>query len=85
LSRGILNEVYFPTVDSPQVRDLGYLVTESCSGPPATALGIHFADVAVPSAQRSAVRFTFFWPEGGRWEGRDFGIEVVRGEGQAGT
>jgi glucoamylase len=28
LSHGILNEVYFPTVDSPQVRDLGYLVTD---------------------------------------------------------
>jgi glucoamylase len=23
-----LSEVYFPTVDSPQVRDLGYLVTD---------------------------------------------------------
>ena len=28
LSHGILNEVYFPTVDSPQIRDLGYLVTD---------------------------------------------------------
>ncbi len=28
LSHGILNEVYFPTLDSPQVRDLGYLVTD---------------------------------------------------------
>jgi glucoamylase len=31
LSHGILNEVYFPTVDSPQVRDLGYLVTDGQS------------------------------------------------------
>jgi glucoamylase len=28
LSHGILNEVYFPTVDSPQIRDLEYLVTD---------------------------------------------------------
>ena len=28
LSHGILNEVYFPTVDSPQIRDLQYLVTD---------------------------------------------------------
>jgi glucoamylase len=27
-SHGILNEVYFPTVDSPQIRDLQYLVTD---------------------------------------------------------
>jgi glucoamylase len=31
LSHGILNEVYFPTVDSPQVRDLGYLVTDGAT------------------------------------------------------
>jgi glucoamylase len=28
LSHGILNEVYFPTVDSPQTRDLQYLITD---------------------------------------------------------
>ena len=28
LSHGILNEVYFPTVDSPQIRDLEYLITD---------------------------------------------------------
>lgn len=28
LSHGILNEVYFPTVDSPQTRDLEYLITD---------------------------------------------------------
>ncbi|OYW00027.1 MAG: hypothetical protein B7X11_04850, partial [Acidobacteria bacterium 37-65-4] len=28
LSHGILNEVYFPTVDSPQIRDLQYLITD---------------------------------------------------------
>ncbi len=28
LSRGILNEVYFPTIDRPQLRDLQFLVTD---------------------------------------------------------
>jgi glucoamylase len=28
LSHGVLNEVYFPTVDSPQIRDLQYLITD---------------------------------------------------------
>jgi glucoamylase len=42
-----------------------------------TALGIHCVDIVVPEGQRAAVRFTFFWPGGaGRWEGRDFRVEV---------
>lgn len=28
LSRGILTEVYYPTIDRPQIRDLQYLVTD---------------------------------------------------------
>src|SRR3954466_2397629 len=28
ISHGILNEVYFPTVDRPQIRDLQFLVTD---------------------------------------------------------
>ncbi len=28
VSAGILNEVYYPTVDRPQIRDLQYLVTD---------------------------------------------------------
>ena len=31
LSHGILNEVYYPTVDRPQVRDLEFLVTDGAS------------------------------------------------------
>ncbi len=27
-SRGVLNEIYFPTIDRPQIRDLQYLVTD---------------------------------------------------------
>ncbi|MCA9189917.1 MAG: hypothetical protein KDA99_30040, partial [Planctomycetales bacterium] len=28
LSAGILNEVYFPTIDHPQIRDLQFMVTD---------------------------------------------------------
>lgn len=28
LGKGILNEVYYPTIDRPQIRDLQYLVTD---------------------------------------------------------
>src|SRR5436305_3062 len=28
VSKGILNEVYYPTVDRPQIRDLQYLITD---------------------------------------------------------
>ncbi|MGE5125299.1 MAG: glycoside hydrolase family 15 protein, partial [Betaproteobacteria bacterium] len=45
-----------------------------------TALGIHWVDVVVPRGQQAAVRFTFFWPEPGRWEGRDFQVEVDGGD-----
>jgi glucoamylase len=31
LSRGILNEVYYPTIDSPQIKDLQYLITDGSS------------------------------------------------------
>ena len=27
-SHGILNEIYFPTIDHPQVRDMGFLITD---------------------------------------------------------
>ena len=41
-----------------------------------TALGIHYADIVVPETQQAAVRFTFFWPDAERWEGRDFQVDV---------
>jgi len=30
-SKGVLNEIYFPTVDSPQVRDLQFLITDGAT------------------------------------------------------
>ncbi len=42
----------------------------------ATRLGFHYVDVAVPQEAREPVSFTFYWPDAGRWEGRNFAVEV---------
>jgi len=42
-----------------------------------TALEIHWADIVVGEGQRAPVRFTFFRPEAGRWEGPDFQVDVA--------
>jgi hypothetical protein len=34
------------------------------------------ADIVVPEVQRAAVGFTFLRPAAGRWQGRDFQVEV---------
>jgi glucoamylase len=31
MARGVVNEVYYPTVDRPQIRDLQYLITDGSS------------------------------------------------------
>ncbi|MDD5657129.1 MAG: hypothetical protein PHF00_07730, partial [Elusimicrobia bacterium] len=50
----------------------------------ATALGIHFVELAVPEGQRAPVRFAFFWLDAGRWEGGDFSVAAeVRRNSQA--
>jgi glucoamylase len=41
-----------------------------------TALGIDFVDVPVSASQAAPIRFTFFWPEAGRWEGQDYAIVI---------
>jgi glucoamylase len=43
----------------------------------ATELGISFVDIPIPSQQTAPLRFTFFWPEAGHWEGRDFTTAVA--------
>ena len=43
-----------------------------------TALGIEFVDL-YPTQQRTAFRFTFFWPNDRRWEGKDYRVEVQDG------
>ncbi len=42
-----------------------------------TSLGIHFVDLDVSEPSAAPIRFTFFWPDAGHWESRDFRIEVV--------
>ena len=49
--------------------------SDSASTP--TGLGIEFVDVPLAPGQAAPLRFTFFWPEAGRWEGRDFQIEMA--------
>lgn len=44
----------------------------------ATSLGIEYLDISIPPRQSGRIRFTFFWTDPGRWEGKDFEV-VVRG------
>jgi len=41
-----------------------------------TAAGIDFVNLLVPPHQDAPLRFTFFWPESGRWEGQDFAVAM---------
>lgn len=41
-----------------------------------TAANIHFVDIRIPKRQKAPVRFTFYWPMGDRWEGKDFSVAV---------
>ncbi|MBI3726429.1 glucan 1,4-alpha-glucosidase [bacterium] len=41
-----------------------------------TAIGVDFVDIPIGKDQRAPVRFTFFWTDAGRWEGRDFQVQV---------
>jgi glucoamylase len=41
-----------------------------------TRLGFHYIDIPVPEQAREPVRFTFYWPEAGHWEGKDFSIDI---------
>ncbi|HXN85832.1 MAG TPA: glycoside hydrolase family 15 protein [Candidatus Binataceae bacterium] len=41
-----------------------------------TPLGLTHADIQIPADAAAPLRFTFYWPEGERWEGRDYFIEV---------
>jgi glucoamylase len=40
-----------------------------------TGLGIEFVDVPVPE-KTTPIRFTFYWVQENRWEGRDYQVEV---------
>ncbi len=41
-----------------------------------TAVGVNFVDIDVTTADRAPVRFTFYWETSGKWEGRDYAVEL---------
>jgi glucoamylase len=41
-----------------------------------TALEIEYVDIPILLQQTGRIRFTFFWTDAGRWEGRDFEVAV---------
>jgi len=41
-----------------------------------TSIGIYFVDIEIAQADRAPVRFTLLWSDDGRWEGRDYAVEV---------
>ena len=51
--------------------------TSQDAGTADTGLGVCYADLAIETlAQGKAARFTFYWPQTGRWEGEDFAVAV---------
>ncbi len=42
-----------------------------------SGVGIEFVDIDVAKEQRAPLRFTFYWPQEDRWEGRDFQVDVT--------
>jgi glucoamylase len=43
----------------------------------ATAVGIEFVDIEVAAGERAPVKFTFYWLDSARWEGRDYAVAVI--------
>ncbi|EQD53427.1 Glucan 1,4-alpha-glucosidase [mine drainage metagenome] len=41
-----------------------------------TGLPVHHVDIPVAADQRAPLRFTFYWPESDKWEGRDFEVAI---------
>jgi glucoamylase len=41
-----------------------------------TGIGIEFLDIPVPEQRKSGIRFTFFWLEENKWEGKDYTVTV---------
>ena len=47
-----------------------------------TPLGIEYLDIALLPEPGGRIRFTFFWTDAGRWEGKDFEMSVVGSRAQ---
>ncbi len=55
-------------------RDEWLTTADTVSTP--TALGIEYVDIPTSPGGKGVVRFTFFWTDAGRWEGRDWRVAV---------
>ena len=53
------------------------VVTDTTST--STVVGADFVDIPIAAEQVAPIRFTFFWLQAGRWEGRDFVVPVEKG------
>jgi glucoamylase len=42
-----------------------------------TAVGQCYFDIPVAAQQRAPIRFTFYWPQADRWEGRDYAVTIA--------
>jgi hypothetical protein len=42
----------------------------------ATSIGINFVDIAIADGEHTPVTFTFKWLDDGRWEGKDYTVEI---------
>jgi glucoamylase len=43
----------------------------------ATRFGVRYVDVPTSRESRAPISFTFLWTDGGRWEGRDYRVELA--------
>jgi glucoamylase len=41
------------------------------------ALGVDYVDIQLGHSQKDPIRFTFYWPEINKWEGRDYEVAVI--------
>jgi hypothetical protein len=88
---GIINEVYYPRVDIPQIRDLGFLIGDGAGfwvevseqDTLANPLGLHVVEINVQRL-RAGRRIDLTYRAGTQWVGRDFCVQVVRRTPQSG-
>ena len=85
---GVVTEVYYPTIDRPQIRDLQALAsfrlhwsqdswqTVQDINSNSTAFEIDFVDIPVLADKLDSIHFTFFWTASGNWEQRNYTVAI---------
>jgi glucoamylase len=48
-------------------------------------IGVEFVDIPITVSQRAPIRFTFFWLNDERWEGRDYAVQVGHDAAEEGS